>query len=108
MNALKMNPQGCHSNFLVGAAGLDVEAGFLQVDTDGRVIRVDSFSKILAPGLRLAWVTSTPQNIVHCLNASFMPSLGPSTMSQGLAFSMLASWGMEGFEKYIRNIQVRS
>jgi hypothetical protein len=90
------------------AAGLDVEAGFLQVDTDGRVIRVDSFSKILAPGLRLAWVTTTPNNIVHCLNASFMPTLGPSTMSQDLAWAMLRAWGFDGFEKYVKRIQVCS
>lgn len=88
--------------------GLNVETGFLQVDTDGRVMRVDSFSKILAPGLRLAWVTSTPKNIVHCLNASFLPSLGPSMTSQGIAYSMLHAWGLTGFEKYIKNIQVSS
>jgi DNA-binding transcriptional MocR family regulator len=96
------------SKCIKGRAGLDVETGFLQVDTDGRVIRVDSFSKILAPGLRLAWVTTTPKNLVHCLNASFMPTLGPSTMSQGLAFAMLEAWGFEGFEQYIKGIQVSS
>lgn len=76
------------------------------MDTDGRVIRVDSFSKILAPGIRLAWVTTTPNNLVHCLNASFMPTLGPSTMSQGLAYALLNTWRLEGFEKYIKNIQM--
>ncbi|KAJ2763622.1 hypothetical protein IWQ56_004788, partial [Coemansia nantahalensis] len=30
----------------------------LSLDVDGRVIRLDSFSKILAPGLRCGWVTA--------------------------------------------------
>jgi DNA-binding transcriptional MocR family regulator len=33
---------------------------FLNIDVDGRVIRLDTFSKTVAPGCRLGWVTSTP------------------------------------------------
>ncbi|KAJ3012090.1 hypothetical protein NUW54_g1975 [Trametes sanguinea] len=32
---------------------------FLSLDTDGRVLRIDSFSKIMAPGMRLGWITSS-------------------------------------------------
>lgn len=91
----------------VALVGLDVEPGFLSVDTDGRVIRVDSFSKVMAPGLRLAWVTATPKTIVHCLNASFGPTLGPAPLSQGVAYSLLQSWGFQGFEFYIKRLQVQ-
>ncbi|KXN66054.1 PLP-dependent transferase, partial [Conidiobolus coronatus NRRL 28638] len=29
----------------------------LSIDVDGRVVRMDSFSKVIAPGLRTAWIT---------------------------------------------------
>lgn len=33
---------------------------FLSVDTDGRVVRLDTFSKTIAPGCRLGWITAQP------------------------------------------------
>lgn len=33
---------------------------FISVDTDGRVIRLDTFSKTIAPGCRLGWITAQP------------------------------------------------
>lgn len=31
-----------------------------RVDTQGRVIRLDTFSKTIAPGVRLGWFTCNP------------------------------------------------
>lgn len=39
---------------------------FLRLDTDGRVFRMDSFSKIIAPGSRVGWETASEQ-IIDCL-----------------------------------------
>jgi DNA-binding transcriptional MocR family regulator len=36
---------------------------FLSTDTDGRVIRLDTFSKNLVPGCRLGWITAQPDII---------------------------------------------
>lgn len=33
---------------------------FLSMDVDGRVIRLDTFSKTVAPGCRLGWITAQP------------------------------------------------
>ena len=33
---------------------------YLSIDTDGRVVRLDTFSKTVAPGCRLGWVTAQP------------------------------------------------
>ena len=42
-----------------GFAFLDsLVPSYLHVDTDGRVIRLDTFSKTVAPGCRLGWITA--------------------------------------------------
>lgn len=33
---------------------------YLNIDVDGRVIRLDTFSKTVAPGCRLGWITAQP------------------------------------------------
>ena len=33
---------------------------YLSVDTEGRVVRLDTFSKTVAPGCRLGWITTQP------------------------------------------------
>jgi DNA-binding transcriptional MocR family regulator len=33
---------------------------FLSIDVDGRVVRLDTFSKTIAPGCRLGWITAQP------------------------------------------------
>ena len=33
---------------------------FLSMDVDGRVVRIDTFSKTIAPGCRLGWLTAAP------------------------------------------------
>merc|ERR1712048_820553 len=43
--------------------GLRLGPSFLSLDGDGRVLRLDSFSKFLAPGFRLGWVTG-PQPLI--------------------------------------------
>lgn len=39
---------------------------FLSIDTEGRVIRLDSFSKVLSSGMRVGWVTG-PKPLVERL-----------------------------------------
>lgn len=36
---------------------------YLSIDVDGRVIRLDTFSKTIAPGCRLGWITAQPRFI---------------------------------------------
>lgn len=31
---------------------------YLRIDTNGRIIRMDSFSKVISPGARLGWITA--------------------------------------------------
>lgn len=55
---------------------------YLSLDTDGRVIRLDTFSKILAPGLRLGWVTGPPLLLDKMAQALHASLNGPSGITQ--------------------------
>lgn len=55
---------------------------FLSLDTEGRVIRFDSMSKVLSSGLRLGWLTG-PKQLVHYIELHIQSSiLHSSTLSQ--------------------------
>lgn len=42
---------------------------YLKLDVDGRVFRIDSFSKIITPGARIGWVTASEQVIERIVRA---------------------------------------
>lgn len=55
---------------------------YLSMDADCRVVRLDSWSKVLAPGLRLGWVTAHP-DIINLMSLALHSSLnGPPGISQ--------------------------
>ena len=87
--------------------GMDVEPGYLHLDTDGRVIRIDSFAKSVAPGFRLGWVTAVPDIMKSVICAVQGSTLGPNGPSQVMLHSILAHWGRAGFEKHVIQVQVR-
>ena len=64
-------------------AGLEgLVPSYLSIDTDSRVVRLDSWSKVLAPGLRLGWVTAHPE-VVDLMALALHASLnGPPGVSQ--------------------------
>ncbi|KAL0025949.1 hypothetical protein WJX77_006756 [Trebouxia sp. C0004] len=78
---------------------------YLSLDVDGRVIRLDSFSEVLAPGLRLGWATAAPallEKLIFHLHGS---TLGPCAMSQVVVANLLQHWGEKGFEQHVKDMQ---
>jgi DNA-binding transcriptional MocR family regulator len=57
---------------------------FLNIDVDGRVIRLDTFSKTVAPGCRLGWVTSTPAICERIIRISESGTQQPSGFVQSI------------------------
>ncbi|KAK8002798.1 hypothetical protein PG989_002517 [Apiospora arundinis] len=57
---------------------------FLNVDTDGRVVRLDTFSKTVAPGCRLGWVTAAPEIAERILRISETGTQQPSGFVQAI------------------------
>ncbi|XP_028997727.1 kynurenine/alpha-aminoadipate aminotransferase, mitochondrial isoform X2 [Betta splendens] len=77
---------------------------FLSMDVDGRIIRTDSFSKILSSGLRIGFVTGPKplvERVVLHIQASTMHT---STFTQLIVSQLLHSWGQEGFLQHIERV----
>merc|ERR1712213_307604 len=70
---------------------------FYSMDVDGRVLRFDSFSKVLSSGLRLGFVTGPP-TLIDRINLHIQASvLHASSLSQVIASELLQRWGLKGF-----------
>ncbi|OAX35057.1 PLP-dependent transferase [Rhizopogon vinicolor AM-OR11-026] len=66
---------------------------FLSMDVDGRVLRIDTFSKVLAPGMRFGWITSNKlfhQKLADYTDSSTMP---PHAFGQMFITEMLSEHG---------------
>ncbi|XP_052760956.1 kynurenine/alpha-aminoadipate aminotransferase, mitochondrial-like [Mya arenaria] len=70
---------------------------FLSLDTEGRVIRLDTFSKTMAPGFRLGFAT-IPRPLYQKFNLSAQVSTqGSSSLSQSILMALLRRWGVDGY-----------
>ena len=78
---------------------------FLSMDVDGRVIRTDSFSKVLSAGLRVGLLTGPPPLIGRVTLMQQASALHTSGISQALLVSVLDSWGPKGWDRHVANVQ---
>ncbi|GJC93553.1 aromatic amino acid aminotransferase [Colletotrichum higginsianum] len=101
---------------------------FLSVDTEGRVIRLDTFSKTIAPGCRLGWITAQPAIIERLLRITEVTTQQPSGFVQSTvaelimgeqpaaarsAFAALTSrqkqtfegWRMDGWVRWLEGLR---
>ncbi|KAH8753174.1 pyridoxal phosphate-dependent transferase [Hyaloscypha sp. PMI_1271] len=78
---------------------------FLKCDTQGRVIRLDTFSKTLAPGNRLGYFVANPLFTERLLRATEVETQSPSGWSQVIAMSLLGKWGMMGYVEWLSNLR---
>ncbi|XP_050430900.1 kynurenine/alpha-aminoadipate aminotransferase, mitochondrial-like [Adelges cooleyi] len=80
-------------------------ASFLSMDTEGRVIRLDSFSKVMSSGLRLGFATGSASFIRKMELAMQNSSLHPSSLSQIMAYKLLVQWGIEGLKLHFERVK---
>ncbi|KAM3434242.1 hypothetical protein NHJ13734_006085 [Beauveria thailandica] len=78
---------------------------YLSLDVSGRVVRLDSTSKILSPGMRLGWLTACTQ-IVDLFEAySEVSVMSPSGPSQVMMYKLLdQTWGHTGFVRWLAHL----
>lgn len=72
------------------------------MDEDGRVVRLDSFSKIFAPGLRLGYASGPVDLIQRCLYYKQGSNLHTSALSQMALTSFFKHHSFEAFRSIIK------
>lgn len=73
-------------------------AGFLSLDVDGRVIRLDTLAKLLGPGYRLGWLAGPPALAAKFSLYTAGTSIGANMLSQVgmVVVCCLPSWFASG------------
>lgn len=95
-------PPTSHNEFLTSLV-----PSFLSLDTDGRVMRADSLSKVLAPGSRIGWITASEQMCHRFRIHSDVTTQGPSGFSQIILFKLLdETWGHGGYLDWLMHMRV--
>lgn len=62
---------------------------YISIDIDGRVIRLDTFSKCVAPGARLGWITAQPAFVDTILRITECSTQQPSGFVQSMIVELL-------------------
>ncbi|KAF5096532.1 hypothetical protein DV451_004187 [Geotrichum candidum] len=70
---------------------------YLSLDTEGRVIRLDSYSKVLAPGSRLGWIVAQSNLAERYLRQHEVTIQVASGFAQSIVNGLLQRWGQEGY-----------
>lgn len=80
-------------------------ATYLSLDVDGRVLRMDSFSKIICPGSRTGWITASAQIIERFIRHNECSNQNPSGFSQIILYKLLdATWGHQGYLHWLMKL----
>jgi len=87
------------------ASATELVPPFIQLDTEGRVIRLDTFSKTISPGSRLGHFTASPVFIERLLRATEVTTQAPSGWSQAITLELLKTWTQEGYLTWLRNLK---
>ncbi|RCI11085.1 hypothetical protein L249_7321 [Ophiocordyceps polyrhachis-furcata BCC 54312] len=79
----------------------------VSIDVDGRVMRLESLSKVLVPGSRLGWVVASEQLIERYQRHAEVASQGPAGFSQVILHKLLdETWGHEGYFRWLMNLRL--
>ncbi|KAF2705359.1 aromatic amino acid aminotransferase 1 [Pleomassaria siparia CBS 279.74] len=101
-DAPEVAPPSSHEEFLD-----TLVPSLLSMDVDGRVVRLDSFSKVISPGSRIGWVTASEQLVKIYQRHADVSSQGPSGMAQLILWKLLDEhWGHEGYLDWLMHIRL--
>ncbi|KAK9454342.1 pyridoxal phosphate-dependent transferase [Dipodascopsis uninucleata] len=76
-----------------------------KLDVDGRVLRLDSLSKVFAPGIRCGWITGSEYFVERVLRHNEVGLQFPSGLSMAVLYSALVDcWGQDGYLDWLVNL----
>jgi DNA-binding transcriptional MocR family regulator len=95
---------------------------YLSIDIDGRVVRLDTFSKTISPGCRLGWITAQPALIERILRITEVATQQPSGFVQSIVAEHLIGphdshdsgrgggrdgkgWAVEGWVRWLAGLR---
>ncbi|KAM6508836.1 hypothetical protein FSOLCH5_011838 [Fusarium solani] len=78
---------------------------FLSMDTQGRVVRLESFSKTLFPGLRLGYFVANSVFTERLLRVTEVETQDPAGLSQAFTIALFKHWGIDGYLSWLQNLQ---
>jgi aromatic amino acid aminotransferase I len=80
---------------------------FLSLDVDGRVLRLESFSKVISPGSRVGWLVASEQIVERFVRHFECSTQNPSGMAQIILFKLLdEGWGHGGYLDWLINLRM--
>jgi aromatic amino acid aminotransferase I len=95
-------PPANHEEFLKALAPT-----YLSIDVDGRVMRMDSFSKVIAPGTRVGWITASEQIVERFIRHNETSIQNPSGLSQMVLYKLLdEGWGHGGYLDWLIDLRL--
>ncbi|KAF9782205.1 PLP-dependent transferase [Thelephora terrestris] len=77
---------------------------YLKFDWQGRVIRLDTFSKTIAPGVRLGWFTCNPTFAENLLRQGQTSTQAPCGLGQAMVAQLLITWKPDGYIRWLRGL----
>ena len=80
---------------------------FLKHDTQGRVIRLETFSKTLAPGNRLGYFICNSMFSERLLRATEVETQSPSGWSTVILSNLLHAWGISGYATWLSGLRTQ-
>ncbi|OJJ85256.1 aminotransferase-like domain-containing protein [Aspergillus glaucus CBS 516.65] len=81
---------------------------YLSMDVDGRVLRLESFSKVVTPGSRVGWAVGCEQIIERFMRNCEVSSQHPSGIAQIVLFKLLDEhWGHAGYLDWLINMRMQ-
>ncbi|CAL5868135.1 uncharacterized protein PFLUO_LOCUS2359 [Penicillium psychrofluorescens] len=101
--AKPLPPPATHEEFIKSLV-----PSFLSMDVDGRVLRLESFSKVVAPGTRVGWIVASEEMLERFVRTFEVSSQNPSGISQIVLYKLLDEhWGHSGYLDWLINLRMQ-